>query len=406
MDWFSRFFESGLYDFRVPRFVFLSLPSSCFMNLRNWLLWSGRDPSLVLGILLFLLLFGFVPTALSDEPCHIEQEAPSSTQMMVRILIGDCSEEERTVFAISAQEVLVALESGHGVQLEGVVLKGDLILGALPLGPLPNLDRVPAVLKARIDQEKLTKARNIQGPIVFNQVDIQGIFSTNLVNRGFMFFHGPVSITHSTFQRSADFSRAIFLQETDFSDTTIRHEGFFIQAIFLGGVQFAQVKFGSHTRFHKAVFSGPSSFQGVVFPGLAEFLEVEYQQKTDFSHVHFMQGTGFSGSKFQESPDFSQSVFDRETFFRFTQFEKGAKFRAGMFHNTADFTEARFGGETDFSMAVFDEPPQFTDERLAKQFRPRAGLQNSRNLSGLFVLAGLFLLFFYYLFRRQKAGNS
>ncbi|MEC9006476.1 MAG: hypothetical protein VX564_06075 [Nitrospirota bacterium] len=326
--------------------------------------------------------------------------------MMVRILTGECSEEERMVLAISAQEVLMALEAGYGVQLEGVVLQGNLILDTLPLGPLPNLDRVPAAIKDWIGREQLTKVRSIQGPILFHEVDIQGTLSTNLINRGFIFFHGPLSITHSTFQKSSDFSRAIFFQETDFSHTTIRYEGFFIQAVFLEGVQFDEVKFGSHTRFHKAVFSGPSSFQGVEFPGLAEFLEVGFEKKIDFSHVHFMQGTGFSGSKFQESPDFSQSVFDRETFFRFTQFEKGAKFRAGMFHNTADFTEARFGGETDFSMAVFDEPPQFTDERLAKQFRPRAGLQNSRNLSGLFVLAGLFLLFFYYLFRRQKAGNS
>ena len=370
------------------------------------LLWSRRVSPLVLGILLFLFLFGLVSIAFGDESCHIEREASSSMQMMVRILTGECSEEERMLLAISAQEVLGALEAGYGVQLEGVVLQGDLMLDVLPLGPLPSLDRLPAVIKERIGREQLTKARSIHRSILFRQVDIQGTLSTNLVNHGRIFFHGPVSITHSTFQRSVDFSRAIFLQEIDFLDTKIRHEGFFIQAVFLEGAQFAQVKFGSHTRFHKAVFSGPSSFQEVEFPGLAEFLEVKFQQKTDFSHVHFMQGTGFSGSQFLESPNFSKSVFDRETFFRFTQFEKGSNFRAGVFRNTADFTEARFGGEADFSKAVFDHPPQFTDESLATQFRPRNGFKNFRNLAGLFVLVGFFSLLFYYLFRGQKTKNS
>ncbi len=372
----------------------------------NWLLWSRQGFPLLLGILLFFFLFGLVPTVFGDELCQIEQGTPSSTRMMIRILTGDCSEEERTALAVSAQEVLVALQAGYGVHLEGVVLQGDLMLDALPLGPLPSLDRVPAVIKERIGREELSKARSIQGPILFHLVDIQGVLSTNLVNRGFTFFHRPVSITRSTFQKSVDFSRAIFLQDADFSDTMIRYEGFFIQAVFLEGVQFTKVKFGLHTRFHKAVFSGPSSFQEAEFPGLAEFLEVRFQQKTDFSHVHFMQGTGFSGSQFQESTDFSKSVFDRETFFRFAQFEKGAKFRAGVFHRTTDFTEARFGGETDFSGVVFNQPPQFTDKRLAEQFRPRTDLQNFQYWGGLFVLAMLFLLSLYYLFRRQKTENS
>ena len=375
------------------------------MNRMNWLFWSRRGSSLVLCILLVLFLFSLVPIALGDESCHIEQGVPSSTQMMVRILTGECSEDERIALAVSAQEVLAAFEAGYGVWLEGVVIQGDLILDTLPLGPLPNLALIPSAIGERIHREQLTEVRSIQGPILFDQVDVLGILSTNLVNQGFMFFHEPVLITRSKFKRSVDFSRAIFLQEIDFLDTKIRHEGFFIQAVFLEGAQFAQVKFGSHTRFHKAVFSGPSSFQEVEFPGLAEFLEVKFQQKTDFSHVHFMQGTGFSGSQFLESPNFSKSVFDRETFFRFANFENGAKFRAGVFHSTVDFTGARFEGETDFSRVVFNRSPQFTDERLAKQFSPRTGFQNSRNLAGLFVLAGLLSLFFYYLFRRQKTGN-
>ena len=323
MDWFTRFFESGIDVMRFSQSVFLCAfsPSLCLMKFVNCLFLYRRGSSVALVVLLFLLLFGLVPTAFGDASCYIERSTPSSAQMMVRILTGECSEDERIALAVSAQEVLAAFEAGYGVWLEGVVLLGDLILDTLPLGPLPNLALIPSAIGERIHREQLTEVRSIQGPILFDQVDVRGILSTNLVNQGFMFFHEPVLITRSKFKRSVDFSRAIFLQEADFSDTTIRYEGFFIQAVFIAGVKFTQFKFGSHTRFHKAVFSRPSSFRKVEFPGLAEFLEVGFQQKTDFSHVHFMQGTGFSGSQFQESPDFSQSLFDRETFFRFAQFE-------------------------------------------------------------------------------------
>ena len=68
----------------------------------------------------------------------------------------------------------------------------------------------------------------------------------------------------------------------------------------------------------------------------------------------------------------------------------------------ADFTEATFGGESDFSKVVFEEPPQFTDEGLANQFRSPNGLQDPKYQAALFVLAGLFLVFFYFLRRKKR----
>ena len=344
-------------------------------------------------------LLWLVTTAMGDGPCRIEQ--PASSAMMVRILTGECSEEERLSLAISAKDVLAALQAGQGVRLDGVSLKGDLMLDSLPMEPIPDRGLLPVVVKDRFEKKKLTEVRVLKGPLILHDVDVQGILATNLVKHGFMIAQGPVSITGSTFRRSVDFSRVIFLDQVDFSKTTIGYEGFFIQSMFLKSADFSNADFGTHSRFHKAVFAGDATFKDAGFHGLAEFLEVGFFKEADFSETRFAQGTGFSGSRFREAPDFSGSTFERETFFRFAQFEKGGKFRGGIFRKTADFTEATFRGEADFSRVVFDEPPEFTDAALADRFRSVPGVRDPQAQAGLFVLAGLFLLLFFFLIRKN-----
>ncbi|MDA0738366.1 MAG: hypothetical protein O3A59_05375 [Nitrospirae bacterium] len=353
-----------------------------------------------------LCLLWLLSTAMSSGPCRLEQPSQPSSHMMVRILVGDCSEEDRTLLAVSAKEVLAALQSGQGVELDGVRLHGDLMLDALPLEAIPKTEQLPALVKERFDHEQVTEVRIIKGPLIFRHVDIPGNLATNLVRSGYVIFQGPVSIIKSTFRKSVDFSRAIFQDQVDMAETTIGFEGFFIKAVFLNHVNFAHTLFGTHSRFHKAVFAETASFQEAQFQGLAELLEVEFHQKANFSQIRFALGTGFSGSQFLEVPNFSEAVFEGETFFRFTQFDKGGNFRGSAFRKTADFTEATFGGNSDFSRVDFEEAPQFTDEAVKDGLRRNPGLLDPQNLAGLFVLAGLILVFFYFLFRKRERQGS
>ncbi len=350
-----------------------------------------------------VLMLWAMTTAMAGSPCRVEQTSQTTSPMMVRILVGDCSDEDRRSLAISAQDVFVALQLGQGVELDGVTLTGDLMLDDLPLEPIPDEDQLPAFVRERFDRETLTEVRVVKGPLILRHVEVQGVLATNLLNRGYVIVQGPVSITGSTFQRSLDFSRTIFQDSVDFSENIIGYEGFFIQAVFLNHANFSHTAFGTHSRFHKAVFAGNALFQDAEFHGIAELLEVGFEKEADFSHAHFAQGTGFSGSQFREVPNFSDATFERETYFRFSQFEKGANFRGGVFLMAADFTEATFGGESDFSRVVFEEPPQFTDKGLANQFRFSNGLQDPKKQVGLFVLAGLFLVFLYFLWRKKKS---
>ena len=361
------------------------------------------------GRYVFVCLLWVLTTAMAGGPCHIEQPSQPVAHMMVRVLVGDCSEKDRLTLAIPAQAVLRALQVGQGVKLEGVILTGDLLLDSLPLEPLAHQEHMPVVIQERIERERLTAVRRVNGPFLFHDVDVQGVLATNLVDRGLVIIHGPVSITSSIVRHSVDFSRAVFQGHVDFSKTTIGYEGFFIQAVFLKPAKFRHTQFGTHSRFHKAVFTEHVEFVKARFSGLAEFLEVRFDKETDFSNTHFVHGTGFSGSQFHEVPDFSETRFDGDTFFRFTQFEKGSNFRGGAFRKIADFTEAIFGGGSDFSRVVFEAPPQVTDEAVASQIHSGNSLGNSledlQNVTGIVILAGLCLVLCYVLFQKNERNN-
>jgi len=266
-------------------------------------------------------------TAMAGGPCRLEQPSQTTSPMMVRILVGDCSDEDRRSLAISAQEVFVALQLGEGVELDGVTLTGDLMLDHLPLESISDKDQLSELVKERFDRESLTEIRVVKGPLILRNVEVQGIIATNLLNRGYVIVQGPVSITGSTVQRSVDFSRTIFKDPVDFSETQIGYEGFFIQAVFLNSANFSNTAFGTHSRFHKAVFAGKAMFADALFNGISEFLEVEFLKEADFANAQFVQGTGFSGSQFHEVPNFSETTFEGETYFRFSQFENRVNFR-------------------------------------------------------------------------------
>ncbi len=295
-----------------------------------------------------------VGSAMSWGVCRVEEGA--DPRVMVRQLEGTCSDEDRRALAVSADDVLTALHQGRGVVLKGVVLAGDLSLDRLNLQPFePWLVRHSEIAE-RIEAEQVSAVRVIDGPFILEDVEVQGILATNLIESGYVVVRGPVSLRGSTIRRSLDLSRMVFLDRADFSDMHIGHEGFFIRAMFSRDADFTWTSFGTHSRFHQARFLGKAAFTGARFHGLAEFLEVSFAEDAGFARTRFLQGTGFSGSRFHKTLDASEARFDREVYFRFTEYQGKADFHRALFRNTADFTEARFRGAVDFQEAVFEYP--------------------------------------------------
>ena len=286
--------------------------------------------------------------------CRVEEG--TDPRVMVRELKGTCGDEDRRALAVSADDVLTALDRDQGVVLKGVVLTGDLPLDRLRLQPFePGLVRHAAITE-QIEAERVSAVRVIDGPFMLEDVEVQGILATNLVESGYIVVRGPVSLRGSTIRQSMDLSRMVFLDRADFSDMHIGHEGFFIRAMFARDADFTRTAFGTHSRFHRARFLGKAAFTGARFHGLAEFLEVSFAEDAGFARTRFLQGTGFSGSRFHKTLDLSGARFDREVYFRFTEYQGDADFHRALFRNTADFTEAQFRGDVDFREAVFEYP--------------------------------------------------
>ena len=303
---------------------------------------------------LLCVIIWLVGSGMSPGVCRVEEG--TDPRVMVRELTGTCSEEDRQALAVSADDVLAALQQGSGVVLKGVVLAGDLPLDRLSLQPFePGLVKHPAIVE-RIQAERVSEVRVIHGPFMLEDVEVQGILATNLIKSGYMVVRGPVSLRGSTIQRSMDLSRMVFMERADFSEMHIGHEGFFIRAVFAKDADFTRTAFGTHSRFHQARFLGKAVFTGARFEGLAELLEVNFAEDAGFARTRFLQGAGFSGSWFHKMLDLSGSRFDREVYFRFTEFRGHTDFHRALFRNTADFTEARFQGDVDFREAVFEQP--------------------------------------------------
>ncbi|MCY3955455.1 MAG: pentapeptide repeat-containing protein [Nitrospira sp.] len=303
--------------------------------------------------LLFVVIWT-AGTAMSWGVCRVEEG--TDPRVMVRELTGACGDEDRQALAVSADDVLAALQQGSGVVLKGVVLTGDLPLDRLSLQPFkPGLVKHPAIVE-RIQAERVSEVRVIHGPFILEDVEVQGILATNLIKSGYIVVRGPVSLRGSTVRRSMDLSRMVILERADFSGMHIGHEGFFIRAVFAQDADFTRTAFGTHSRFHQARFMGKAAFTGARFEGLAELLEVSFAEDAEFGRTRFLQGTGFSGSRFRKTLDLSGSRFEREVYFRFTEFQGKTDFHRALFRNTVDFTEARFQDDADFREAVFEQP--------------------------------------------------
>lgn len=353
-----------------------------------------------MGILFMVL----AASATAWGGCRVD--AGRDEAVMVRHVQGTCSPEEKMARAVSADEVLTALQEGKGVDLKGIVLSGDLVLDQLPLQPVdPALVRHAAIVQ-RFEDESVSEVRVIQGPFRVEDVDVQGVVATNLTASGYVVVRGPVSFRDTTVRRSIDVSRVVFLERADFSGMHVGHEGFFLRAVFARDADFTRTVFGTRSRFHRALFLGPAAFTDARFSGLAEFLQVSFDGEAGFSHTRFVQGAGFSGSRFRGALDFSEARFEREVYFRFTEFQGSAHFQRAVFRNTADFTEAQFHADADFRSVVFEKPPEFSGVDFPEGVDKPEGFQNAEYHTLIVSLALLFLLVVVWSFRKNKAGKA
>ena len=356
-----------------------------------------NDGSAVAGALLMAAMAGplFCGWALPAAwgACVMGRERPDQPAAFVRHLDPGCTEPERAAQAIRAEDVVAALKAGKAVDIAGAMIAGDVLFDGLPPVKAGTVSGAPSILQERLRAQPAAEIRRIAGPIMITQSVVRGFIGTQLKD-GYVIVEGPVTMTGTTFERAADFSRTAFLGPADFSESVFLSQAFFVQAVFSQAARFEKTAFGPHSRFHRAVFGGPVTFLRAGFNGLAEFLEVTFEQEASFSRAYFQMGTGFSGSRFRGILDFSEALFEREAFFTFTEFEQDAYFRRSTFRGVADFSDARFRGLDDFSKVMFAVEPRFARVQAGGPRPAPGGLQDPRVLYGIAAVLFVFTLLF------------
>lgn len=332
--------------------------------------------------------------------CAMERERAGESAVFVRRLSQACTEQERDAQAVKAEEVAAALASGRGVEITGAMIVGDLLFDSLPPVRTETIPDLPASVRDALRVQQVTEVRRLAGPIMITRSVVRGSVGSRLRD-GYLIVQGPVTLTGTTFERTADFSRTVFLGPVDGSEAVFLSPALFVQARFTQPVRFERTAFGPHSRFHRSVFSEPVSFLRAGFNGLAEFLEVTFEKEASFSRAYFKMGTGFSGSRFGGVSDFSESVFEREAFFTFAIFEQDAYFRRATFRGTADFSDAQFKGVDDFSKVMFDAQPNFSRVKAGEPRRALGGLQDPRILYAIAGILTVCTLMFLWAIRRS-----
>jgi hypothetical protein len=323
--------------------------------------------------------------------CAMEREQANQPALFLRHLGPDCTEQEREAQSVNADEVLAALKQGKGVDIAGALIIGDLFFEALPATKLEAMSDLPADAREALGTRRITEARRLAGPIVVTRSVIRGAIGSRLKD-GAIIVQGPLTVTGTTFERTADFSHMVFLGPVDGSEAVFLSQALFVQGWFAKPVRFEKTAFGPHSRFHRSVFNEPVSFLRSGFNGLSEFLEVTFAKEASFSRVYFKMGTGFSGSRFGGILDFSEAVFEREAFFTFTVFEQDAYFRRAVFRGTADFSDAQFKALDDFSKVMFEAQPNFSRVKVSETPRSPGGLQDPRVMYGIAAVLAVFTL--------------
>jgi len=339
-----------------------------------------------------------VPQAKSA--CVLERERPDQPTLFVRHLGSECTDQERAAQAIKAEDVIAALKAGKEVDIDGATIAGDLFFDALPIVKAEAISTQPPLLRDALRAQQVAEVRRLTGPIAITHSIVRGTVGTRL-KEGYVVVQGPVTLTGTTFERTADFSRTVFLGPVDCSEAVFFSQAFFIQTLFVQPVRFEKTAFGPHSRFHRSVFGESASFLRAGFNGLAEFLEVTFEKEASFSRTYFKMGTGFSGSRFGGILDFSEALFEREAFFTFTVFERDAYFRRSTFRGTADFSDAQFKGIDDFSKVMFDVQPSFARVQASGERLAPRGLQDPRMMYGIAAMLAVFTLVFLWSMRAR-----
>ncbi len=237
------------------------------------------------------------------------------------------------------------------------------------------------------------------------KVEFDKVFKEELENKkcDFRYVYFPaIFIEDVTFDKVANFQKAIFGYTTNFKKVIFKNDANFQGAFFFLYVSFSEVTFNRFANFDYCNFKGMSFFSDLTFDckykeidssiSIATFKSAEFkydlqfdsvcnevidfsnttfEQKANFDNSILLKGfSTFSGATFKDEVSFQNVVFgDRNIeennntsfFFTKTTFEKKVSFQNSSFLFFMHFSNARFKGSADFRESEVKNSILFND---------------------------------------------
>ena len=120
---------------------------------------------------------------------------------------------------------------------------------------------------------------------------------------------GDIVFTNFRFQKSVNFSGAIFMGYADFSRVWFTGKAVFTRAKFTDYADFSGATFTGKAVFTRATFTDYADFSGATFTGKAVFTRATFTGKAVFTRATFTGYTDFSGATFTGIANLNEATF-------------------------------------------------------------------------------------------------
>lgn len=260
------------------------------------------------------------------------ERAKSVPTIFRRSLPDYCDAATKQALAVSAEEILQALQSGMQVEIINAVIRGSLILRSMVLESEITIEATQLIDRLDCSYAQFKKPLSLKASV----------------------FEKDVVFVGSTIDKDVFLEMTIFKEKADFNGFRLTGNLKATGVTFEGEADFESARIGNDVEFTNAVFKKNANFNSAHIEGSALFAEARFEEGE----------ADFGSTRIGTAAVFTNAVFTQSTSFNGARIDGGAFFNAAHFEGEADFVKAGIGSNAEFENAVFTQNVSFNSARI------------------------------------------
>jgi hypothetical protein len=269
------------------------------------------------------------------------------------ILFQTCQAQKKSEMnsAVSASEIIAALEKNKGISLENKTINGDLDFSLLSNNSSFN----DFFSQYQLSRGLYFKNCRFTGKVIFTKSDKDhhtlGKFLSFLsfINCG---FDDEVLAKSLDISGMLTFNDCTFSKLANFEDLNALHDVSFIHTMFNAETRFHNSVFHRKLTMMRSDFANAVSFQGSGFYGDVQLSDIKFLGYADFGICNFHQSVFFNYSVFQNKAIFNQCIFDNRAEWNNAKLYKLEMINS-QFRGTTQFKQAEVSGNAKLQKLTF-----------------------------------------------------